>query len=395
MTVIREGIIRLRLEQQKTNLNAPEFDKWSKGYRDVEKAIKDAHKAEKEWATDRGKFNETGKRHTEDNTRAHRELERVVTTSNYRMITSFREGGEGALRMARGIAFLSASGGDSMQELARKVALAQGAFDVFAGGAKVLTSIGAVFGGPVAIGVGVTTAAITAGVVAWDRWRAAAERAKREQEELTRAAREFEKTQAETWNRQNQREAEAGRLRGDVTRAGQEFALTDAERDAALAREEQQLARELKAAEENRRRRVRGFRPGQFRGGEEEAFKALLEFGSPADKQNVLAFEQERARISRRQLEIDREQVESAQRQNEERFRREQELRDYTTSFFGFSPENKRTVDELARRELEAQNKAVIDAQRKHNQAQLEAFREATEKIIQLRKELDQGNAGR
>jgi hypothetical protein len=41
----------------------------------------------------------------------------------------------------------------------------------------------------------------------------------------------------------------------------------------------------------------------------------------------------------------------------------------------------------LDRRALEAENKKFIDAQREHNRQQLEAYRDATEKMIQLRRD--------
>src|SRR5688572_4553486 len=110
-TIIRDAVIRLKLEQQKTKLETPEI-----------KAVKEYGLAHKEAG--------------EIIQRSYKEAERATVTANHQMVSSFREGGEGALRMARGIAFLSAGGSEDMKKLVQQVALAQGAFDVFAGSAK-------------------------------------------------------------------------------------------------------------------------------------------------------------------------------------------------------------------------------------------------------------------
>lgn len=186
--VIRDVILRLRLEQTKSKLEAPnaaDIEKsWKAGYRaakEVEQAAKDATKATKE-------YDRVNKEAGDSAQRSHRDTERVVTDSGYRMGVSFREGGEGALRMARGIAFLSASGGDSLQALVRHVAVAQGAFDIFAGGFKMVTNLSRAFGGPAALAVTAVTSAITLGVLAWQRWKHAAEEAAKAAKEKLKQA---------------------------------------------------------------------------------------------------------------------------------------------------------------------------------------------------------------
>jgi hypothetical protein len=107
----------------------------------------------------------------------------TVRTSSVSIIKDFREAGEGAFRMARGLALLSASGSDDLRKLVQHVALAQGAFDVFAGGFKVFTNISRVLGGPVALAVTGVTAALGAGAIAWSKWKSDAEAATKAAEE--------------------------------------------------------------------------------------------------------------------------------------------------------------------------------------------------------------------
>lgn len=181
-TVIRDAIIRLKLEQQKTRLEAPDSGPAKRAHEESAKAAKEVVKAQTEVAA------------------ATKETQRVTAVSTQSMLVNFREGGEGALRMARGLAFLSASGSEDLRKLAQTVAMAQGAFDLFAGAFKLFSNIG----GP----GGVAVVALGAMFVAVNRYtrgleeaaaevrklaeeeRKAGENRKRIAEEMTRIAAE-------------------------------------------------------------------------------------------------------------------------------------------------------------------------------------------------------------
>lgn len=169
-TIIRDAIIRLKLEQAKTKLESPDVSAVKRAYEAEEKAAREAARATQEATAATKEHAAAVKESSDGGQRSVLELERRVTTSNYQMMASFREGGEGALRMARGLAFLSASGSDSLQQLMQKVALAQGAFDVFAGGFKLFSNLGAVFG-PVGVAVAGITAVVAAGTLAWREYK--------------------------------------------------------------------------------------------------------------------------------------------------------------------------------------------------------------------------------
>ncbi len=178
-TVVRDAVIRVRLEQQKMKAEAGDRSGMTEAVKEHQRAHKEAGETVR---------------------RSHRETERVVSHSNERMVASFREGGEGALRMARGIAFLSAAGGDDLRKLVQQVAIAQGAFDVFAGSAKLASNLAVAFG-PWGMAIAGVTTAITAGALAWEKYQASAERAVeaiRRQREEARLAAEHAKRLEET-----------------------------------------------------------------------------------------------------------------------------------------------------------------------------------------------------
>jgi hypothetical protein len=189
--VIRRAIIEIETRQKRSRLEAPGADATT-GFKAQTEA---AGKAEQ--ATDRA--SEATKRHAE-----------VVRSSAYTMVRDFREAGEGAFRMARGLTLLAASGSEDMKRLVHAVALAQGAFDVFAGGFKTVRSLTALLGGPLALAITAVTATVGAGVVVWQRWKNAAEQAAKEiAERLSAVNKEIEKTHQRNESRADRRIAAA------------------------------------------------------------------------------------------------------------------------------------------------------------------------------------------
>jgi hypothetical protein len=121
-----------------------------------------------------------------------------------------------------------------MKRLVQSVALAQGAFDVFAGGFKTITNLARVLGGPAAVAVTGLTAAIGAGAVAWSRWKASAEAAVKAAEDRIKEADKRLEDFYTKFERGRQRVAdEAGRRIG--------AALTPSEREARIREELERL----------------------------------------------------------------------------------------------------------------------------------------------------------
>jgi|GEM_PF-3641639 len=349
-TVIRKGIVELELRATKARLEAPQIDAAARAYKEVEKAQQETAKTADEvakaterqgvaakratdaWAAGLKKVNDEWKRtgsgrdswgeglsrmrqQQQDTAAAHQqaaraaiEATRVNQEFGAKTLASFREAGEGALRLTRGLALLGASGSDDMRKIVQSVALAQGALDVFAGGLKVVTNLATAFGGPVAAAIAGATAAIGLGVVAWSRWKSSAEEARKAAEEAHKAAMQFAQEFSKTWDEQQRRESAARSRREAILGLRRDASLTPESRAGRLAAEGAGLAGELRELERERERRLGGFQPGGFRGGAEEAFAALLEFGSRADLGKARDFEERRQSISERQLKIDQEQ---------------------------------------------------------------------------------------
>jgi hypothetical protein len=252
--------------------------------------------------------------------RASQSVERnaeVVRRSSASMLNSFREAGEGAFRFGRGLALLSANGSDDLKRLVQSVALAQGAFDVFAGGSKVFTSLAGVLGGPVAVGITGVTTALGAGAIAWNKWKAEAEAAAKAVEEARKAAMEFERESARGWERQQQREGASRNRRSEIAGFRLDAALTPESRASRLTEEQARLTGEFSAIDRDRDRRLRGFRPSDFRGGASEAFGALLRFGSTSDLTIARDAELRRQEVAENQLAVTRQQYDLQKEQIE------------------------------------------------------------------------------
>jgi hypothetical protein len=139
--VIRRVIIEVETRQKKSRLESPDAG-----------AAERAYKAETE-----------GREAAIKATERHAQVSRQARLS---MVNDFREAGEGALRFSRGLALLSASGSDDLKKLVQHVAIAQGAFDVFAGGTKAITSLTAALG-PLGTAIGGVGLALGATVAGW------------------------------------------------------------------------------------------------------------------------------------------------------------------------------------------------------------------------------------
>jgi hypothetical protein len=153
-TIIREAIIQIETRMKRSRLEAPAVDGLKSHAEFASKAEQATNKAEQ----------------------AHRRFVETTRNSSFMLASHFREGGEGALRMARRLALLSASGDEELKKLVHSVALAQGAFDVFAGSFKAIQHLSRAVG-PVGAAVAGVTTVLGLGAAAWSRWGGAAEAA--------------------------------------------------------------------------------------------------------------------------------------------------------------------------------------------------------------------------
>lgn len=321
--VIRDAVIRIRTEQTKSKLEAPEVAQAVRANQEVAASAKESAKAQQESSKATQESSESLRKHAEVAHVESAKASQAVGRSSLRMVRSFNEAGEGAFRFGRGLALLSASGSEDMRKLAQSVALAQGAFDVFAGGAKVLTNLSTAFG-PVGIAVGATTLALGAGYLAWKKWQSGAEEAtKAAIEKLEEAHKKQVEFTKATIRDQQQR---TDRQRGDVDfdldfgRGRTALATSDAERRARLQQEEQRIR-----AGEQHRAFERKQAESRFRGGitglsDEELLKEQAA-NRPGAVLGVARQAEKEADLRERLLQIEQERYEIAQRELEERRR--------------------------------------------------------------------------
>jgi hypothetical protein len=195
--VIRRAIIEIETRQKRSRLDAPGVGEAGRAFKAEEAAATKAAAAVE-------KVDAASRRHAD-----------TVRVSSLTAVRGFHEMGEGALRAARGMALLSAGGSDDLKKLIQTVALAQGAFDVFAGSFKAITHAGRAFG-PVGAAITGITHALGLGVAAWVRWEGASREAARAAADAREELRKYEVEQIRIANRQAAEEQRSGAEIGDM-----------------------------------------------------------------------------------------------------------------------------------------------------------------------------------
>ncbi|MEX0938538.1 MAG: hypothetical protein WDZ59_11820 [Pirellulales bacterium] len=229
---IRDVVLRLSIQQEDVKLKVPDTKDAQRALQGYGGSIKDmAQSATKhvDSATD------TIKKQGDAVRKAAQEAQDAsarVVEGNLRAADSFKQAGDGAFTLARGIAFVSASSEEDLQKAVQTIAAFQGAFDIFRGGtdavkgivegyralrvasvasaaaetanAAAIAATGtaatgatvAVTGfkaalGPIGIGLAVVGAGIAGGVALWNSWgdeaEEAGEKAVRAVEKLNKA----------------------------------------------------------------------------------------------------------------------------------------------------------------------------------------------------------------
>jgi hypothetical protein len=305
-TVVRKGIIELELRAVKARLESPQIDAAARAYKEVEKATHETAKAQQEVVKE-----------TVQATKATQEF-------GIKSLVAFREAGEGAFRLMRGLTLLSASGSDDMKRLIQNVALAQGAFDAFAGGLKIFSNLRSVMGGPVTLAITGVTAAISAGVVAWSRWRGEAERSAKALQDAMKVTRERIKATEEAANALADRFASAvsgfGNIRDQIRDLMVESEFTPEGRAAAEARaaasRESEMFRTSRAMEDMLQR-LRRQRPGAAAMLDFQGASAIQQLGlipsSEADRKRLIGLADRQKELLESQFKFQKDQAAKAQ----------------------------------------------------------------------------------
>lgn len=187
--VIRDAVVRLRIEMQKAKLESPELAQITRAYGEQSKAAQEAvratneiHRATKESVRSVEEYGKSVQEYV-GGTSIHwansaTESRKAMT----QILSHTTEGLEGFTRFTRGVMLFGSTNEKEMHELLMRMIKLQAGFDVVAGGAKLVKGLGLAFGttGMAAAGV---TLALTAGITAWEMWKAKAESAKKAAED--------------------------------------------------------------------------------------------------------------------------------------------------------------------------------------------------------------------
>lgn len=157
--VIRDAIIRLRLEQSKSKLESPDIANLKRSYEDQAKGAKRVQEQVKE------------------NVRVMREATHTNMEFGARSAKSFAQAGSSVLQFSRGLALMAASGSKDTQKLLENLVKIEAGVALLKGGAGLLKFVGNLT--PVGRAIAVVTGLVTAGVVAWNKWTNAANEARK------------------------------------------------------------------------------------------------------------------------------------------------------------------------------------------------------------------------
>jgi hypothetical protein len=302
MTTIRKAIIEIETRTKRTKIEAPDISAAEKAFQAEAAAAGEASKAIQGANVARREAGESARVFAN-------ESRPVIDDFHRRTVNAFNEGGEAAFRFGRGLALVSASSEKDMQVIVRNVALAQGAFDVFAGGSKALTTIGAAFG-PIGVGIAGVTLAVGAGAIAWRKYTAELEEVAKAEREARDALREHDRELTRLGSR---------RIAGDVSRQraladlGISNALTPAERLRRIEREQNRVRGSAdlfgrEAADlESRTFRRRGSNFGEASPELQGALDKFGGFGGIRDRIAILT--EQRAEGLERLIELERQEV--------------------------------------------------------------------------------------
>ena len=108
-SVIRDVVVKIRLEQVQARLMVPDSRAFQDGIRQAERGASESM--------------------------------RRVSESSAKTGGSFKEAGAGAIQMARGIAFLTAANEDDLRVSMKRIAAMQGVYDVYRGGVAILQTV--------------------------------------------------------------------------------------------------------------------------------------------------------------------------------------------------------------------------------------------------------------
>lgn len=127
---IRDVVVKVGAESKPSKLTPPDSSEWTKQVRDMKKADADFHKQVEE-------NNESQRKMEEEREKAIKDIRKETDKA----AGSLKDAGSGAFTLARGVAFLSASGSQPLEKMAKNIAAIQGTFDTLKGSVEVLKNV--------------------------------------------------------------------------------------------------------------------------------------------------------------------------------------------------------------------------------------------------------------
>lgn len=273
--VIRDALIRLRIELEKSKLDSPEASGLKKAFEDQSKAAKDTARATKDAAGANRSYADSVKTHIGGSGAHWANAASAVRKSNQQILSHMTEGLEGVTRFTRGVALMGVNTEQEMHALLQRLIKLQAGFDIVAGGAKYIKGLGLAFGGA-GMAVGGVTLALAAGAIAWQVYQQKLEAAKAAAEQTRRAL-------------INLKQAEDSRAVDRNRAMGRERIGAGLEDPTKFARIEEERKR-LVSEQTSLQMKVLNSRIGKqldVAGSEEERKKILRAYGSDRDERDL------------------------------------------------------------------------------------------------------------
>jgi hypothetical protein len=236
--VIRDAIIRLRLEQGRSKLESPDVANLKRSYEEQAKGAKDVQERVKE------------------SVRTTKEATRTSVEFGARSAKSFAQAGSGALQFSRGLALAMSSGDENTQRLLGNLVKIEAAVATLKGGAQLLKF------GPIVTAI---AAAVGVATVAWTRYNSQLEESKKKHEALREGKEKLNREIANEVSLLNRRATAMQGDMADITGMRGRFDQTPKEREQSLNRQRWLLAQQRSESESRLKENTEGM-AGMFAG---------------------------------------------------------------------------------------------------------------------------------
>lgn len=171
--VIRDVVIRLAIQQAESKIKPPDLSPVRKAHDDLERQREKHHREEQKRLKVEEQARKQAAAQVEGAARAQEAQQQRLGQTLSQTGQRFKEAGEGAFILARGLAFTFSGTDEGLQKMLKNVAQVQGMFDIFKGGIGVVQKLGVTM----SFSLGPAAALIAGLVYAWNEVEAASKKA--------------------------------------------------------------------------------------------------------------------------------------------------------------------------------------------------------------------------